>query len=49
MPLELRLQYQYFTEAKMAKLHINFPEIKFMKLEEAVDDYVKNYLVKNAL
>jgi ADP-L-glycero-D-manno-heptose 6-epimerase len=49
MPIELRSQYQYFTEAKMNKLHQNFPEIKFMKLEEAVDDYVKNYLVKNAL
>jgi len=49
MPLEIRHQYQYFTEAKMTKFKQNFPDVKFTKLEDAVDDYVKNYLVKNAI
>lgn len=47
MPLELQGQYQYFTEAKMDKLHKALPKFKFMNLEEAVDDYVRNHLRKN--
>lgn len=47
MPLELQGQYQYFTEAKMDKLQKALPKFKFMNLEEAVDDYVRNHLRKD--
>lgn len=46
MPLELRDQYQYFTQAEMAKLKRALPKFKFTKLEDAVTDYVGNYLMK---
>ena len=46
MPVELRNQYQYFTQADMTKLKKALPKFKFMKLEEAVDDYVRNHLAK---
>jgi ADP-L-glycero-D-manno-heptose 6-epimerase len=44
MPEELRNQYQYFTQAEMGKLKKALPKFKFMTLEEAVDDYVRNHL-----
>ena len=44
MPAELRNQYQYFTQADMTKLKKALPKFKFMKLEDAVTDYVKNHL-----
>ncbi len=44
MPDNIRNQYQYFTEANMNKLFKVLPEFKFLSLEEAVSDYVKNYL-----
>lgn len=44
MPPELRNQYQYFTQADMAKFKKALPKFKFMKLEDAVVDYVKNHL-----
>jgi ADP-L-glycero-D-manno-heptose 6-epimerase len=44
MPNELKNQYQYFTEAKMKKLHLALPKFKFHSLEEGISDYVKNYL-----
>lgn len=46
MPVELRNQYQYYTQAEMAKLKKALPKFKFMKLEEAVDDYVRNHLAQ---
>jgi ADP-L-glycero-D-manno-heptose 6-epimerase len=46
MPKELRNQYQYYTQAEMGKLKRALPKFKFMKLEEAVDDYVRNHLAK---
>ncbi|MCB9061070.1 MAG: ADP-glyceromanno-heptose 6-epimerase [Halobacteriovoraceae bacterium] len=46
MPLELRDQYQYFTEAKMEKFKKVLPEFKFHSLEEGVNDYVRKYLNK---
>jgi ADP-L-glycero-D-manno-heptose 6-epimerase len=46
MPLELRNQYQYYTQADMMKLKKALPKFKFMTLEEAVSDYVKNHLSK---
>lgn len=44
MPVELRNQYQYYTQADMNKLKKALPKFKFMKLEEAVSDYVRNHL-----
>lgn len=46
MPPEIRDQYQYFTEAKMDKLRQAGYPVKFRQLEEAVYDYVVNYLKK---
>lgn len=45
MPVELRPNYQYFTEANMEKLANAGCPWKFTSLEEAVTDYVCNYLV----
>ena len=46
MPAELRNQYQYYTQADMSKFKRALPKFKFMKLEDAVTDYVTKYLVK---
>ena len=45
-PIDIRDKYQYFTEAKMDKLRKAGYNEKFTSLEEGVDDYVRNYLVK---
>lgn len=46
MPEVLRGRYQYFTEADMTKVRaIGFTR-EFMSLEDAVDDYVGNYIAK---
>lgn len=47
MPVELRSHYQYFTEADMSKVRASGFDHEFYTLEEAVDDYVKNYIEKN--
>lgn len=44
MPGELRNQYQYYTQAEMTKLKKALPKFKFMKLEDAVNDYVRHHL-----
>lgn len=44
MPVELRNQYQYYTQADMTKLKKALPKFKFMKLEDAVNDYVRTHL-----
>jgi ADP-L-glycero-D-manno-heptose 6-epimerase len=44
MPEDIRDKYQYFTEAKMRKLHDAGYDEPFYSLEEGVDDYVRNYL-----
>lgn len=44
MPPELRNQYQYYTQAEMGKLKRALPKFRFMKLEDAVADYVRNHL-----
>lgn len=44
MPVELRNQYQYYTQADMTKLKKALPKFKFMKLEDAVNDYVRSHL-----
>lgn len=47
IPVDIRDKYQYFTEANMKKL-INIGYDKpFTIIEEAVNDYVTNYLLKN--
>jgi ADP-L-glycero-D-manno-heptose 6-epimerase len=46
MPPELRDQYQYFTEAPMARLRAAGYSAPLRTLEEGVRDYVTNHLVK---
>lgn len=46
MPETLRPKYQYYTKAKMEKLRkVGYIE-PFYTLEEGIQDYVKNYLLK---
>ncbi len=45
MPEALRGKYQYFTQAEMSKLTAAGCPVKFHTLEEAVSDYVRNYLL----
>ncbi len=45
-PEDIREKYQYFTEAEMEKLRSIGYERPFSSLEEAVDDYVRGYLLK---
>ncbi len=47
MPESIRQQYQYFTEAKMDKLLSIGCPVQFSLLEDAVSDYVINYLEKD--
>lgn len=47
-PEDIRDKYQYFTEATMQKLKSLGYSKEFYTLEEGVEDYVKNYLSKNA-
>ena len=44
MPGEIRNNYQYFTEAKMDKLRSAGYSTPFRSLEDAVRDYIVNYL-----
>jgi ADP-L-glycero-D-manno-heptose 6-epimerase len=44
-PLDIRDKYQYFTEAKMQKLHSIGYDLEFASLEEGIDDYVESYLI----
>jgi len=44
MPESLRNQYQYFTQAEMAKLQKTGCPVDFSSLEDSVRDYVTNYL-----
>jgi ADP-L-glycero-D-manno-heptose 6-epimerase len=44
IPEDIRDTYQYFTEANMKKLHDIGYDNAFTSIEDAVDDYVKNYL-----
>lgn len=45
-PIDIRDKYQYFTEANMNKLVSAGYSKKFTSLEEGVNDYVTNYLLK---
>lgn len=44
MPDVLRGKYQYFTQAEMGKLRQAGCTLPFHSLEDAVDEYVRNYL-----
>jgi len=46
MPESIRHQYQYFTEAKLDKLLALGLSAPQWPLEKAIEDYVKNYLLK---
>ncbi len=46
-PEDIRDKYQYFTEAKMEKTRDAGYNKPFYELEDAVKDYVQNYLAKN--
>jgi len=47
MPESIRNQYQYYTCAEMTKLHKAGYDKKTSSLEDAVKDYVQNYLQKD--
>lgn len=46
-PMDIRDKYQYFTEANMNKLRSVGYTLPFTSLEDGVNDYVINYLLKN--
>jgi len=45
-PIDIRDKYQYYTQANMAKLKAAGYTKEFTSLEDGVEDYVKNYLVR---
>ncbi len=47
MPDSIKDRYQYFTQADMHKIERAGCPFKFMSLEDAVNDYVLGYLLKN--
>lgn len=47
MPESIRGQYQYYTQAEMAKLHKAIPGFEFTSLEDGVFDYVQSHLLKD--
>lgn len=47
MPDYLKTKYQYFTQADLTKIRNAGFESSIHSLEEGVEDYVKNYLLKN--
>ncbi|MBD3421507.1 MAG: ADP-glyceromanno-heptose 6-epimerase [Chitinivibrionales bacterium] len=49
MPETIRDKYQYFTQANMDKLRSTGCDSTCSRLEDAIEDYVKTYLSKNAL
>jgi len=48
MPESIRNQYQYYTCAEMTKLHKAGYKRQISSLEDAIKDYVQNYLQKDA-
>ncbi len=47
IPEDIRDKYQYFTEANMTKLREAGYDKEFTSLEDGVEDYVKNYLMRS--
>ena len=48
-PVDIRENYQYFTEADMSKLKKAGYNKPFYSLEKGIEDYVKNYLLKKTV
>jgi ADP-L-glycero-D-manno-heptose 6-epimerase len=48
MPDSIRNQYQYFTQADITKLRDAGYKKEITLLEDAIGDYVQNYLQKDA-
>ncbi len=48
MPDEIKNKYQYFTQANLNKLRFHGYKTPIMDVQNGVNDYVKNYLLKNA-
>ncbi len=48
MPQDIKEKYQYFTEANMTKLRNAGYTNEFFSLENGVNDYVRNFLSKDA-
>ncbi|MCZ6692988.1 MAG: ADP-glyceromanno-heptose 6-epimerase [Bacteroidetes bacterium] len=46
-PVDIREQYQYFTQANMDKLRLFGYEKPFWSLETGIRDYVQNYLIES--
>ena len=46
-PKSIRSQYQYFTIANISKLRKAGYKEPFFSLEDGIEDYVKNFLVKS--
>jgi ADP-L-glycero-D-manno-heptose 6-epimerase len=49
MPEDIRSTYQYFTEANMQKIRSVGYVDEFFSLERGIDDYVRNYLVREKI
>ena len=47
MPESIRNQYQYFTQADISKLRKASYKKQTTSLEDAIKDYVQNYLIPN--
>jgi len=47
MPTSIRSQYQYFTQADLSKLHRAGYSKPITPLEDAIRDYIQNYLEKD--
>ncbi|MGQ9799587.1 MAG: ADP-glyceromanno-heptose 6-epimerase [Ignavibacterium sp.] len=47
LPEHLREKYQYFTEANLSKIKSAGYNKSLISLEDGINDYVKNYLLKN--
>jgi len=48
MPEDIREKYQYFTEANLTKLKQAGYDKSISNVENGVNDYVKNYLLKES-
>ncbi|MDD2999496.1 MAG: NAD-dependent epimerase/dehydratase family protein, partial [Candidatus Riflebacteria bacterium] len=48
MPESIRNQYQYYTRGDITRVRASGYDKPLHTLEQAVDDYVKNYLVSTA-
>ncbi len=47
MPEQIREKYQYFTKANMDKLAVHGCTHKCMSMDDAINDYINNYLKHN--